>query len=288
MASWLSPRVRPSSVGGKAGMKLHGSRWTYLVLALGLPGCCSLHNLGGRDDCGCQTNHKCLLKKWLDRDRDRDACCPCECQMLCQGCGTPLGCGQPTPLGCGQPTPLGCGQPTPVGCGQPAPQGCGQPSPVPPAHPKCNPVAPFTTSPPPPPPYEAPPAPINQPTAPAPPSQPPHVPYQKPPQAVEPQAVPPAPGTDVPLDPVSSSINWRPNTRRPPQLISYEEFQRLPGKIIARETQGTGPTTISPSAVPAHHLAPVPAPSPTGSAQTRTVPPIVIQPGEFAPPLQVE
>lgn len=228
-----------------------------LMLTLGLAGCCGLSGGGSNLTCGSLPVpgwNAPLCQRGVDPCQSSCGACPC--------CGVPASCHQP-------PTP-GCDG----GCGSP-PGGAPVPKTPPPA---------------PPPPYEAPPAPINV----TPSQPPPTIPYQKPPKALEPEPVPSEPGTDVPEAPLSStSINWQPIVRRRPLLVSHEEYQQKTGSQPTTLSQV--PYTAQPrplnlgAAEPALPVLP-PSSGPSAASPVSPMPvvqPLVIQPAEFVPPLQV-
>lgn len=203
-------------------MKLALSLGACLLLLATSSGCCCLkkHCYPG-DPCGELVGPGCYLK-WLFKHH----CHKC--------CGYPAGC-CPTPdcyamPGCGAPMVYGdCGAPIAAG----ADCGCAAPSAAP------MPMAPSASPPPrtslpnvvPPPMTDPPPSPLPGTTA-------------------DPIGVPNLPGADVPAPPPTT--NWKPNQKKTPQLVSYEEFQRLPGQVISTTTSPAHQQapSVSPGALP--------------------------------------
>jgi hypothetical protein len=96
------------------------------------------------------------------------------------------------------------------------------------------------------------------------------IPGNAPGTAADPTGLPALPGSDVPAAPTT---NWKPNTKKSPQLVSYEEFQRLPGQVISTRTPA--PTALNeaqpaelpalPQVTPASSSAPASAWTPSRS-----------------------
>ncbi|GIX04819.1 MAG: hypothetical protein KatS3mg114_0688 [Planctomycetaceae bacterium] len=92
----------------------------------------------------------------------------------------------------------------------------------------------------------------------------------------------------------ASSTNWQPTSPRLPQIVSWEEFQRLPGQVISREEVPLNSSLATPTPATTTTARPLVVPMSTSTAQPQSVVPpsaspaptqVVIQPAEWAAPL---
>jgi hypothetical protein len=196
-------------------------------------GCCGLY--GPHSPCDPCGGGGCPLKKLM---KHKDGCgCGCKSHGLPMSCPTPHGCGMMPSPSCAGDCGMGPVHHSAGDCG------CGQPQFVPapavPAAIHSVPQVPPATTP------QMKPVPQPSPEPPLLPMNP--APMESTPEAA-PGAVPEEPGSDLPAPPATSS-NWQPaNGKKQPQLVSYEEFQKLPGQVVSGSTttaySGPAPGTV--------------------------------------------